>query len=467
MSEVGNVDFAPLDGAVDASAVDNSAVDTEVETLETEASPEAGDNSETKQSSEASEQNTEAAGKTGAVASKDGAVAETAQSKAISQVLKSLVENDPNAKGAAKLLRDAYFGEQAFKKEFKSVADARSAKAFLSEVAGQQGPVTLEQAREAFSSTQAVLQNIEETDQLLYDGDGKVINNVWDDLKEKGKEESFFKIGSSYLDKMKEVDRDSYEAMMQPHFWGDMQHVRLPNAIQGLKEALDKNDTKTASTITKGIYDWMLGIKNDVEKKNQANSEQSKIQTERQKWESEKAQGEMKTFKVETATTLEKTNNVTLGKDLGTYLRMPFFKALPNTDGKGGHAPWKLDLGNGIKAELYKTLGEDKEYQRQMKALWGSKTPDKAKISQYHNDKLQEISADVVKRVIEARYPNYAKGGSAAGRVLAMNAKKEANAKTSAASIAQSKPVYVASKPKDLVRNDVVTDLSRPLSRRQ
>ena len=97
--------------------------------------------------------------------------------------------------------------------------------------------------------------------------------------------------------------------------------------------------------------------------------------------------------------------------------------------------------------DLYDTLKADKTYQAQMKALWGAKSPDKAKILEYHTAKVQSLANDIVRRSVQKMYPDHAKGGSAAGRVAAATAKKVAAAKTDAAAAATGKPVYVAVKP--------------------
>jgi hypothetical protein len=91
-----------------------------------------------------------------------------------------------------------------------------------------------------------------------------------------------------------------------------------------------------------------------------------------------------------------------------------------------------------------------------MKGQWGQKSPDKGKIIDFHRTTLDAIARDIVEQTIKQRYPGYAKGGTAAGRVAAAKAKSEATTKASAQSVATSKPIYIASKPRDLVRQDVV-----------
>ena len=119
---------------------------------------------------------------------------------------------------------------------------------------------------------------------------------------------------------------------------------------------------------------------------------------------------------------------------------MPFFKGFPRET--------LMDLGVGIKQKLFAQLRGDKAYQTQMDAMWKAKSPDKAKITAYHNAKLDSISEEVVRSVIQNRYPGYAKGGAAAGRVAAAADKKGADKVAADKSVATGKPIKVAIKPK-------------------
>lgn len=443
MSEAGIVDFAALDAETGAE-VDASALDTEVDT---------GVDTEVETGSEHTEEVTE-----GSEDAEHGADRKTEQSqvkdsgpvapKLISEALKAL-KADPTNAGAAKVLRDAYFGEQAFKKEFPSVQAARDTKTFLSEVAGADGqPVTLEQAREAYASTRAVLQNIEETDELVRAGDGSIWDNIIADLKDENKLDSVPKLVASGLDKLRDLDVNGYYSTVKPHMLSGLQEAQFPQALNAVYAALNAGDTAKAKAILKGTADWFTGLKTEVDKAKAEQSDSAKLSTERQKWETEKAQAESKTFRESTALEADKYSNTALGSHLKTYLKMPFFKGFPRGT--------LIDLGNGIKANLYSALENDKAYQTQMKAMWGQKSPDKTKITAFHKATLDRIAKEVVDKTVNQRYPGYAKGGSAAGRIAASKEKQAASARASATSVATSKPIYVATKPKDLVRNPVV-----------
>ncbi len=128
-----------------------------------------------------------------------------------------------------------------------------------------------------------------------------------------------------------------------------------------------------------------------------------------------------------------------MGKALNPFFKAPYFKSFTKDN-------WQ-PLANLIQNDLYETLKADRTYQAQMKAMWASKTPDKAKILEYRKSKVEGLANDIVRRSVQKMYPEAAKGGAAAGRIAAANTKKAAEEKTNKEQAASGKPVYVATKP--------------------
>jgi len=180
--------------------------------------------------------------------------------------------------------------------------------------------------------------------------------------------------------------------------------------------------------------------------------ERKKFLAEKAEFEKSKsadAEEKVRAFENSVATDAEQYNNRVLGKHLGPFLKMAYFKDFPRET--------KIDIGNGIKDRLYATLRTDKGYQTQMASFWklGASPANKAKIAEFHNAKLDAIAQDIVTKTIQNRYPGYAKGGSAAGRVAAATEKKDAATKAGIQSVTTGKPVYVATRPTNLIREDV------------
>jgi ribosomal protein S8E len=377
--------------------------------------------------------------------------------KTVSEALKAL-KADPKNAGASKVLRDAYFGEQAFKKEFKTVQEARDAKAFINAIGGPEG----------WESTQQVIQNIEESDALVYSGDPKIWQNIVEDLKSENKMEALPKLAAGGLDTLKTNNPAQFKEVIAPHVLADLQEVNLPGAIKALdkylavaeKELTDagyaggKNGLLALKTIAGDMKSWMEGLVSEAKTKAEAatktDPEREKFLAEKKEFEQQKSAGEqekVKAFRNDVALECDKTSNSILKQEIASYLRMPFFKGFPRET--------LLDLGTGIKQALYSQLEKDRAYQIAMNGQWKQKSPDRAKIHQIHEDKMNTIAADLVKSVIERRYPGYAKGGSAAGRVAAAAEKKTAATKVADSSVQSGKPTYVAQKPKALVRDKV------------
>jgi hypothetical protein len=214
-----------------------------------------------------------------------------------------------------------------------------------------------------------------------------------------------------------------------------------------------KPNIEKITSLVKSITDWYT----DLDKDAKARTTTPTDTPERKKFLAEKAAFEKtrsdsateERSKVESgiAEDCDKRNNVLLGKALGGFLKMPFFKDFPYET--------KVDLGNGIKDRLYASLKADKTYQSMMSAMWKSKTPDRAKMIQYHEAKVQSIATDIVTKTVQNRYPGYAKGGSAAGKAAAAVVKKEDATKAAATSVATNKPIYVAVRPENLVREPI------------
>jgi hypothetical protein len=311
------------------------------------------------------------------------------------------------------------------------------------------GVKDLPSAVENLRSTNSMIEAVKGSDELLYAADPQLSDNVYEDMKAQGKEGAYGKVVGNFLDHLREMDSSAYYEISKSHTLNAMQESGLPDAINSIHQALASGDTNKAKAVLKNVADWYLGLREET-------SEKSKISKEREAWEAEKAEGSKaetakatKEYETTVATDAEHSNNKILGAALAPFFRLPFFKDFPRDT--------KIDLGNGIKDRLYSTLKADKAYQIQMAAMWKSKpTPEnKAKILQYHNATLERISAEVVRSTIQNRYPGYARGGSAAGRAASATANKTAATKAATQSIENMRPIYVASRPTNLVRDSV------------
>ena len=360
--------------------------------------------------------------------------------------LKDSAPDDPKIQAAVKTLHGAYERWNAALPMLGKGPDGgvNGLKSYLDAV----GVKTLPEAHATLAKTQEMLDTVRGTDELLYKADPILSQNVYDDMKANGTEKNYGKVVSNFVEHLKTADPDAfYSEVAKPLALAAMDESGLPAALNSLHKALLTGDTETAKTITKAIAGFYTNLRDET-------GEKAKISKERAAWEAERTSKETESQKAERtkietgiAESCEKVNNTILGKSLGGFLRLPFFKDFPYET--------KVDLGNGIKERLYAALKADKGYQTAMSTLWKAKTLDRAKMEQVHKAKLEEIGDRIVRETVQARYPGYAKGGSAAGKAAAATAKKEAGTKAANASVTSGKPIYVASRPENLIRNDV------------
>ena len=435
MSDAGILDFAGLDSAADA--VEATDVDTPEAGAEVVDTPAAGAE-EIKDGEEGSKNNAD-----GTPREKVATDADLPGSKAtpqnVRQALKALRDADPKNAAIVKELHGAYERHGAYAKVFAKVSDAVDAKTFIDSVGGQEG----------VDSLKAVNDMALASDEMLYAGDPKLIENIVADLKSEGKIEALGKMAPAFLDALKTNDEKGYYAAFSPHFLAGIDKVNLPGAIGAIVAALKPGTDgkiseaaiKEATEVAAGMSAWYQGLKQQAAAAKKPVADD--VNPERVKFEAEKTtyeEGKKADFNKGVATEADKYNNRALGKVLAPFLRTAFFKDFPRET--------LIDLGNGIKSRLFATLKADAVYQKQMDAMWKAKSPDKAKILEYHNAKVDSIAEDIVRGTVQARYPGYAKGGKAAGKAAAAAAKTTAAATVDAAAAATGKPVYVAVKPK-------------------
>ena len=370
----------------------------------------------------------------------------------IRKALKAFRDADPVANGnAVKQLHGAYERWEAAKAIYPGgVKEMQQAKEFSDLIGGNEG-------YEKLTGTAAAA---EASDNQLYEGNPQLIQNIVEDLKSQGKLEALGKLAPSFLDAVKENDPKGYDVAFAPHFIDGLEKVNLPGVINDLYKLMsnpalsDKDPAVAAAAAAKAlgvVKDISTDLKGWYKNLSDANTKakESVVSPERKQLDEDRAaflkqQEDFKTnqsteFKNNVAKVCEKSNNTLLGAQLKPFLRMPFFQGY----GKENLMP----LGNTIKSNLYAALKADSAYQAQMKAMWAAKTPDRAKIEEYHKARVESIAEETVRSTVQRMYPGYAKGGAAAGRVAAADAKKNVAAKVETAAAASGKPIYVATKP--------------------
>src|ERR1035437_7453964 len=331
----------------------------------------------------------------------------------IRQALKALRDSDPKHAAAVKQLHGAFERYEAIKAIFPGgVNEIKQAKEFLDLVGGHEGLESLQGTKAAAEASDAKLYDPEKNAELISD--------VVEDLKAQGKLENLGNLTSSILDAAKEHNEKGYYKAFAPHFLSGLEMVNIPGALSGLQNALSDPDPVKALAAAKKISGDLSTWYKELDETNKK-AKDAVVSPERKQLDADRAaflkdqesfkSNQSTEFKNRIAATCEKHNNKSLGTQLKDFLRMPFFQGFGREN--------LMPLGNTIKATLYETLKADHAYQAQMKALWGAKTPDRAKIEEYHNARVDSVASEIVRSTVQRMYPGHAKGGTAAGRVEA------------------------------------------------
>jgi hypothetical protein len=438
------VDFAGLDSAAAAATAVPAGSDSNVQAPPDTTENTGADNAEVKAgegtegtegAEQGAEKNEDGSPKDKTDAS-DNAKSPTPQN--VRQALKSWRDSDPENKENAsvvKELHNAYERKLAYDAEFKGgVMEARKTTAWLKEISGGQG---LQAAQESYLAAQEQITQINATDELLYAGSPDLISNIVEDLKGAGKIDALGKMAPAFLDALKANDPAGYVSTLSSLLPEALRDAEVDKALNAAFASIDQ-DPARAKSLLKGIGKWLSELEGRAEtaKRKQLDPERQALAKEKSDFETSKVKEVQTTIAREN----DLVNNKVLGNDLKHYLKEPFFRAFSREN--------LIPLGNTIKAELFSTLKADKAYQSQMRALWANPKANAAKIAEYHKAKLESISAETVRNVVDRMYPGHAKGGQAAGRVADAKAKAAANQKANATSVATGKPQYVAAKPK-------------------
>ena len=352
--------------------------------------------------------------------------------KALKSWRDSMPENDPGRQ-IPRQLNDIVGREKAFRDVFPKVSDAKQAKFLLDSIGGGDG----------LTSLQATIKSVNETDSLLHAGDGRVVKNIYEDMKAAGKGESFGKLASPFLEQLQEVDPKAYASTLRPHLVQHLVAANLPGVLEGLSAALSAvgADNKPAPNI-----DALKHLVGEItrwfgeEKKAVDGMKKTSLDPDRQAFEkrvSDFESGQKKAFETEVHGDWNKLNNQSLGEALRPYLKLPFAKNWTDAT--------KTSVAREITQTLLGELASDKSYQSQMDAYWSDAKPEKSKIINFHKGKLDLVAKRIVKDVLDARYPGFA---SVKGAPVAAKPNGAARPHATPAAGSPAKPIFQSTMPK-------------------
>ena len=341
----------------------------------------------------------------------------------IRDALKAYKAADPANVRVANELNNALGRSEALAKVFPGgVKEATEFKSFVDNMGGKEGIQSLHEQ----------MAGVEETDKLLYSGDGPtLLKNIVEDLKNSGHPEALAKIAPAFLDTLAEHDPKGYAKAFAPHFAAGMEKAGVRDALNGLVTAFDKEDKAGMKAGLTQFVQWYNGVmKGAVPKEVAADSDPEREAFAKEKTEFETSK--TKAFNSEVVAEGSKLANVSIVKAMTPMLQKPFFKGWPKETIQ--------ELGKDVRSAVNKHLANDKTYQDQLKVV--VRTGDKGKITKFYNEAVASNAGTIAERIIRSRYPGYAKTPAKTTTDTTTTAKPVAGQR-----FENVKPIFVATKP--------------------
>ena len=408
------MDVAALESAVDSSAIETpQETSTEVAEQGSQSAPEQTTNEGAAETEPKQETKTETTKESG-----------PALPKSIAATLKALAEdpNNPDAKSAAKTLKESFFSEQAYKQTFGSVKEAREAKTLLSEIAG--GSTDLKTVREAWENNKSTMEQIAESDALLYEGSPQIVANVVEDLKSEGRIEALGKLTGRFLEAVKAEDPEAFVGLHRGLLVEGLYEVGFPQGINALSAALKNGDVAQAKSIVRSIVRWF----SDEQNSDKDHKALSQAQSQRTESEKKASEAKYQVLSNEVAKPIDSLSNVALGKELRNFLLTDVGKSL--------NREALEDLARSVKSACNERLEADKAYGKEIERLLRSGQKEQA--VEFHRTTVSKIAKSIVDKVTNIRYPK------AKAAIVATKASAPTRAKTTASS---GEYVYVSQRP--------------------
>jgi len=372
-------------GALESAAASVETSDTNVQDVSTDTStpevtpevatePEASTETETKPETEAKPETTDKA--------------TPVSNKAVIAQLQELKKT--NAPLAEKIYSDLKYSQDAKRllhelaPEAKSVAEAKEI------IANRVSPETKE-----------YIENVQQTDQLLYAGGeshAELSQNIVDDLvgelgEQQGKER-FAELSTSLLSKLKETDPAAHTAIVRQTFLDVAESSGMIPALNLLAKALSEGSIAKSkavmSDITKFFQSEIAAEQNVAKARTEAAAKRETQAT---------AQRELQNTAVKESQSV--TNRI-IGNAFGDLLRGP----LKSLDRPAQEA-FALALQTTLNAELSK----DADYQQVLKGVRSATT--KTALLRKHEAVLKARAQDIVKQVAMQRHPALMKPAAA------------------------------------------------------
>lgn len=282
---------------------------------------------------------------------------------------------------AAKAVAEAYFRENAYKKQFPTVQAARAAKATLDSLGGDEGITALQGEVESFRTEIKQMAN----------GDPELIGQLYES-DPRGLELS---TGAS-IKFIGSKDADAFDRVVIPPMVTRLEKAGMYTSIPALLKLIQDGKGQEAYDLTLEIQKWLSDAKSmqkeQMDLAGRKDPEREAVAREREELATQKT----KMFDDATGVDVNRMNNTALKRAID-----PLFRELKlDADGR-------REFTNGLQQRIWKMMKEDSTFQMQQRAI--AKKGDVQERAEFISGKFQELLPEAFRRYRNSLYPNYSK----------------------------------------------------------
>jgi hypothetical protein len=299
------------------------------------------------------------------------------------QALADLKKTNPTA---AKVFKDAYFGNQAVIKE---VPDAKTTGDVIKAIRGMTATLDAVGGDAGIAELQTEVGDYRNEIKQFAEGDPALLNTLYE-----ANPEALVKSGQNLLELLATKDAKLLDDAILPTISKRFESARLYDSVVELSELIKEGKGQEAFDLTGKIGRWLGSVRDAAKRLTEGraaakNPEEERL-TARQKELDEK---EANIYTRDASANVDRLNNTEINKLTGPLARELKLSA----DGKA-------DFENGLRSRIWKKMAADKVYIQRAQALRNKGDMDKH-IRFVHN-KFAELLQDEFETYRNIRYPN-------------------------------------------------------------
>src|SRR6266403_1164925 len=326
--------------------------------------------------------------------------------------------------GAEKWGND-HFRRKAYDEEFPGgVNEARQIKATFEALGGQEG----------LDGLQGEVDDYRNEIKQFSEGDPALLTQLHE-----ANPDSFVLAISNGIDLLANKSPELFDKAILPAMVARLEKAQMYSSVQELAALIKDGKGQEAYDLTAKIAGWLDKAKGMASKQVEL---KNKKDPEREKFEREKADFETKKFhdfEDSVATDVNRSNNIVTAKSVE-----PFFKQLNlKVDGR-------REFVNALNNRVWSLMKKDMPFQKAAKAIIGK--GDRVRAARFTHAKFAELLPEEFRKLRDAMYPNFMKGGTKVKAVAAGAGKGAAANGAGGGGAGAAKVNYTGGKPS---RDDV------------